>query len=253
MQDQLVALWQKMEPHLRVIVFVALLVLLGASFYLTSSETAPPPPDPGENARAWDTKAELSESYEAVKEANPATLVVSGPPAPTDSAGCSEEGCGDAAWLEALAAEGAFECADFVGARYTVGATDPSTSIGHPSGLEHHSFYFQPMIRRYYEAAGAETPLAFSQFGYLSPEGYGALPDAFWWAGGTSAAHQAGWTTEAVQMAAGSPMVGMVMIWHLDAADWGGDYDTVRGGYGLIRPDGNCLACEMLRQAYLEP
>jgi len=195
----------------------------------------------------------LCEAYDAIKEANPSTLVVSGPPAPTESAVCSEQGCGDAAWLEALAAEGAFECADFVGARYTTGASGPTTTIGHPSGLDHHSFYFRPMIRRYFAAAGAETPLAFSQFGYLSPEGYDTLPDAFWWAGGTSAAYQAGWTTEAVQLAAGTPMVGMVIIWHLDATDWGGDYQSVRGGYALIRPDGSCLACDMLSQAYREP
>ena len=195
----------------------------------------------------------LCEAHAAIKEANPATLVVSGPPAPSDSSdACSDAGCGDVQWLEALAADGAFECADFVGARYTTGATGPGTTVGHPSGLDHPSFYFLPVTSRYFEAAGGSTPLAFSQLGYLSGEGYAALPDAYWWAGGTTAAYQAGWIAEAVQIAAESPMVGMVMIWHLDATDWGGDYDSVRGGYALIRPDGSCLACELLGQAYHE-
>jgi hypothetical protein len=195
----------------------------------------------------------LCDAYTAIKEASPSTLVVSGPPAPTDSGGeCSAEACGDAEWLAALAEAGAFECADLVGVRYTAGATGPGTTIGHPSGLDHHSFYFRPIVRRYFEAAGGETPLAFSQFGYLCAEGYGALPEAFWWADGTTSAQQAAWIVEAVEIAASSPMVDMAMLWNLDATDWGGDYGSVRGGYALIRPDGTCPACEALRIAYLD-
>jgi hypothetical protein len=195
----------------------------------------------------------LCAAHTAIKEANPASLVVSGPPAPTDSGGeCSAELCGDAEWLEALAEEGAFACADMVGVRYTAGATDPSTTIGHPSGLDHHSFYFLPIVRRYWEAAGGETPLAFSQLGYLSAEGHGALPEAFWWADGTTAASQAAWTTAAVEMAALNPMVAMAMLWNLDATDWGGDYQSVRAGYALIRPDGTCPACAALRLSHIE-
>ena len=196
----------------------------------------------------------LCEAYAAIKEGNPGTLVISGAPAPTDSsADCTDERCGDVQWLEALFAAGAFECADMVGARYTSGATGPIATIGHPSGLDHQSFFFLTTVRRYHEASGGEKPLAFSQFGYLSPQGYGEPPRAFWWAADTSALDQAEWTAEAVQIASRGGIVGMLMIWNLDYTEWGGDFDSVQAGYALIRPDGSCPTCDSLAVALAQP
>jgi hypothetical protein len=200
--------------------------------------------DPAEYA------ALLCEAHAAIKEANPGTTVISGAPAATASVGdCTPERCGDVLWLEALLAEGAFECADMVGARYTSGATGPSATAGHPSGLEHPSFYFLPTLSRYAGASGGDRPLAFSQFGYLSPQGYGDPPSAFWWAVDTSALDQAEWTTEAVLMASGGGRVGMLIIWNLDYTDWGGDFDSVQAGYALIRHNGECPTCDALAVA----
>ncbi len=196
----------------------------------------------------------LCAAYEAIKVSNPDTVVISAAPAPSGSADeCTEEVCGDLHWLQALAEAGAFECADMVGVRYTTGATAPDTSVGHPSGLDHHSFYFLPTVRRYYGAAGGILPLAFTQFGYLSPEGYDDPPPAFWWATVTTAADQADWTARAVQLASASNRVGMVVIWNLDATDWGGKYGSVTAGYAIVRPDGTCPTCEALGEAFRQP
>ena len=196
----------------------------------------------------------LCAAYAGIKDANPDTLVISGAPSPTDSsADCTQDRCGDAQWLEALSGVGAFECADMVGVRYITGATKPTATMGHPSGLDHHSFYYLSIVSRYREAVGADMPLAFSQFGYLSPEGYGEPPPAFWWSAATSVTNQADWTAAAIDMASRGGTVRMLMIWNLDSAEWGGEYESVLGGYAIIRPEGDCPACTALSEAFAQP
>ena len=194
----------------------------------------------------------LCAAYTAIKETNPDTLVISGAPAPTGSfGGCTSKGCDDLPWIQGLAEAGAAECLDFVGAQYSAGATGPGESSGHPGAIsDHYSWYFWPMVEAYDEVFGSARPLAFTMFGYLSPEGYGELPEWFGWAADTTVADQAAWTAEAVHMSIESGKVGMIIIWNLDSTDWRGEYN-IQGGYALIRPDGTCPTCEALHELLL--
>jgi len=193
----------------------------------------------------------LCAAHIAIKEANPETLVISGAPAPAGFwEGCTPTGCDDLPWIQGLAEAGAAECFDFVGAHYIQGATSPSEESGHPMGVDHYTYYFWPMLERYDEAFGSVRPLAFTMFGYLSPDGYGEVPQWFTWAEDTTVAEQAEWTVEAVQMSIESGKVGMIIIWNLDSTGWGVGYNDVRAGWALIRQDGTCPTCEALRQLF---
>ena len=193
----------------------------------------------------------LCEAYKAVKAANPATLVISGAPAPADYyGGCTSEGCDDVPWLRALVEAGAAECIDFIGAHFNSGATRPSEDTGHPVSAGHHWWYFWPIVEAYYEALGGTRSLAFTALGYLSPEGYGDPPGPFAWAKDTTTSDQAAWTAEAVQMSFESDKVGMIIIWNLDETSWEGM--DVRAGYALIRQDGLCPSCEALQELLLQ-
>ena len=192
----------------------------------------------------------LCEAYTAIKNANPDTVVIGGAPAPTSFWGsCTTTGCDDLLWIQGLAEAGVADCLDYVGVHYIQGATAPSARDGNPmdNGTHPYFLYFWPMVERYDEAFQGLRPLAFTMFGYLSPEGCdGELPVPFAWAESTAIANQAAWITEGVQLSIESGKVGMMVIYNLDSTGWK-EYD-VSAGYALIRQDRSCPACGALQQ-----
>ncbi len=185
----------------------------------------------------------LAQSYNAIKSRNPGTMVISGAPAPTGffSGGCGGGGCDDAPYLRGMAAAGAASYADCIGIHYNEGIIPPSQTSGDPRGNGgHYTRYFWGMVNTYAASIGGR-PLCFTELGYLSPEGLGALPGGFAWAANVTVAQQAAWLDEAVSLAAGSGRVNMVIIWNVDYTGWGGS--DPQAGYAIMRPDGTCPAC----------
>ena len=88
--------------------------------------------------------------------------------------------------------------------------------------------------------ASFSKPLCFTEIGYVSPEGFPPLPGGFAWAGDTSVAEQAAWLGQAVDLAAGSGVVRLFIVWNVDFTQYNSD---PQGGYAIIRPDGSCPAC----------
>ncbi len=187
----------------------------------------------------------LAPAYNAIKSANPNVMVISGAPAPTGyfGGGCSANGCDDSAYLAGMAAAGAANYMDCMGAHFNAGATPPAQASGHPAGNNHYSWYFQPMLDLYYGSLG--KPVCFTELGYLSGQDFGGVPSRFSWAGGTTVAQHAQWLAEAVSLAANSGKARMAIIFNVDFTQWG---DDPQAGYAMIRPDGSCPACETLRQ-----
>lgn len=187
----------------------------------------------------------LRRAYNAIKAANPNTLVISGAPAPTGFfGGCSPAGCDDNAFVAGMAAAGAANYLDCVGIHYNEGILPPSARSGDPRGnSSHYSRYFGAMIDTYTRAFGSSRPLCFTELGYLSPEGYGPLPGAFGWAENVTAAQQAQWLDQAVTMAANSGRVRLLIVWNVDFTEYGAD---PMAGYAIIRPGGACYACDLL-------
>ncbi|MCK6578961.1 MAG: hypothetical protein L6Q98_12730 [Anaerolineae bacterium] len=187
----------------------------------------------------------LRRAYSAIKAANPATLVISGAPAPTGFfGGCGGAGCDDNLFVQRMAAAGAANYMDCVGIHYNEGIVPPNQTSGDPRGNSgHYSRYFWGMVNTYSDAVGGRRPLCFTELGFLSPEGYGALPGAFGWAENTSQAEQAQWVDQAVTLAARSGKVRLVIIWNVDFTEYGAD---PMAGYAIIRPGGGCPACDLL-------
>jgi hypothetical protein len=89
-------------------------------------------------------------------------------------------------------------------------------------------------------------PLCFTELGYLTGEGIGALPGGFSWAAGNTLANQAEWLASAVTSARSSGIVRLLIVWNVDFRTF--DTDP-QGGYSIVRPDGTCSACDTLRTA----
>jgi hypothetical protein len=191
----------------------------------------------------------LAKAYNAIKAANPGTMVVSAALAPTGwwgAAGCGPDGCNDDVFLQQMAAAGAANYMDCVGAHHNAGATSPTVSSGHPANSNHYSWYFAPTMNLYYGAFGGARKVCFTEFGYLSDEGYQPLESVapnFAWAKDVTVAQQAQWLAEAATLSINSGKVRLMIIWNVDFSNFGSD---PMAGYAIIRPGDSCPACDSL-------
>jgi hypothetical protein len=188
----------------------------------------------------------LCSAYSAIKNANAGTAVISAAPAPTGYfGGCSGNGCDDIPWLQGMVNAGAASCMDYIGAHHNAGATSPSASSGHPAdgGGGHHSWYFLPQTRLYYNVFGGSRKLFYTEMGYASQEGVPTFSEWFAWARGINNAQQAAWLAEAASLGSSTGMVRCIIVWNLDFGRYG---DDPQDGYAIIRPDGSCPACATL-------
>jgi LysM repeat protein len=188
----------------------------------------------------------LRRAYTAIKAANRNTLVISGAPAPTGAEGAFglDRVWNDDRYMRGLAAAGAANYMDCIGIHYNEGIVSPTQTSGDPRD-NFFTRYYQTMVSVYYNAFGGARKLCFTELGYLSPEGYGPLPPFFAWAGDTSVAEQAQWLGEAANLAKNSGLVRLMIVWNVDFRRYD---DDPMGGYAIVRPDGNCPACDRLRQ-----
>lgn len=189
--------------------------------------------------------AMLAPAYNAIKAANPNTIVISGAPAPTGfagDAGCIPQLCNDDVFMQQMAAAGASNYMDCVGLHYNEGIVSPGTFSGDPRG-EYPTYYFSSMLNRGYSLFGG-TKVCFTELGYLSAEGMGAaIPPAFAWAANTTLAQHATWVAEAAAASAQSGNVAIMIVWNVNFSRW--DSDPM-GGYAMLRPDGSCPSCQTL-------
>ncbi len=195
--------------------------------------------DPG-----WYTQM-LAAAYNAIKANNGSTIVISGAPSPTGAEGAFglSRVWNDDRYVRGMAAAGAASYMDCVGVHYNEGIVSPSQRSGDPRD-GYYTRYFWGMVDTYWNAFGGRRPLCFTEIGYLSPEGYGALPGGFAWAQNVTVAQQAQWLGEAARLARNSGKVSLFIVWNVDfTGRWG---DDPMGGYAIVRPGGDCPACRAL-------
>jgi hypothetical protein len=191
------------------------------------------------------TTSMLAPAYQAIKAANANVMVISGAPAPTGFyGGCSGAGCNDDQYVAGMAAAGAASYMDCIGIHYNEGIIPPSQTSGDPRS-EHYTRYFWGMVNAYYNAFGGSRKLCFTELGYLSGDGYPGIPAGFSWASGTSVAEHAAWLAEATSLAGNSGKVRMLIVFNVDFTYYDPNGDP-QAGYGMIRPDGSCPACDTL-------
>ena len=190
----------------------------------------------------------LAAAYNAIKAANPATLVISGAPSPTGffQTGCAAEGCNDDVFVRQMAAAGAANYLDCVGVHYNAGITPPNATSGAPVGSSGHYSWYLPSMMNVYRGAFPGKPLCFTELGYLTGEGIGQLPGGFSWASGNTLQNQIDWLAGAVHVTRGSGYVNMLIVWNVNFTAGGAD---PQAAYAIIRPGGGCPACGSLRAA----
>jgi hypothetical protein len=184
----------------------------------------------------------LAKSYNAIKRANPNTMVITGALAPTGAEGAfgTDRVWNDDRYYNGMAAAGAGRYADCIGVHYNEGIVGPNQTSGDPRG-GYPTRYFSTMLSRAMRPFRGKQA-CFTELGYLTPEGYGQLPGGFAWAQGTSVAQQAAWLAQAAVRASGSG-VRMMIIFNVDFTHFGED---PQAGYAIIRPGGACPACDAL-------
>lgn len=184
----------------------------------------------------------LSAAYPKIKAANANTLVISGAPAPTGSAGASGKSAdvwNDDVYYAGMAAAKAASHLDCIGVRYSEGALSPSQTKGDKRD-NFPTRYYSLMLNRAMKPFG-DKPACFTSLGYLSPDGFKEVWPGFEWAKKTTAAQQGQWIAEAVTLAQKSGNVRLMIINNLDYTT-----NDAGAGYALIRPDKTCPACDAL-------
>jgi uncharacterized protein YraI len=191
----------------------------------------------------------LREAYLAIKAANPDVLVISAAMAPTGYFGgnCTNAGCDDAPFLRRMAAAGAAQWMDCIGADHNGTMVGPDQTSGAPVGSsDHHQWYFWGTLNVTYDAFGGQRPVCWTELGYLTPEGIGPiLAPNFQWGANITLANQAQWLARAAQLSRDSGKVRMMIIWNMDRRQY--DAEDPQAGYSIFRPDGSCPACATLR------
>lgn len=185
----------------------------------------------------------LKPAYEAIKAANPNTLVISAAPAPTGAeASFPTMVKNDDNWLREVVAAGGLDYLDCVGVHYNEGVVAPDQLQGDPRDNTHRR-YLGSMVAAYREVTLEQKPLCFTEIGYLTPEELGELSMPFAWAQNTSLDEQATWLAQAIELTAQSGMVRLMIVWNVNFTNYGESPDA---GFAIIRPDGRCPACEKL-------
>ena len=186
----------------------------------------------------------LQAAFQAIRSANPNTLVISAAPAPTGAeAAFPGQVMNDDKWLREMVNAGGLNYLDCVGAHYNEGIVPPSQTSGDPRD-NYYTRYFYGMLNTYYSIT--QRPICFTELGYLTSEGFPALPPFFSWAQNVTLAQQAAWLAEAAALASQSGQVRLFIVWNIDFTFYGED---PQAGYAIVRPGGSCPACAALAGA----
>ena len=191
----------------------------------------------------------LREAYGAIRSVNRNTLVIGGAAAPTGYFGgnCTNVGCDDGPFLQRLANTGAAAWMDCMGAHHNGTMVGPDQTANAPVGTPWHpQWYFWGTLGTVYNAFRGKVPVCFTELGYVTGEGIGALPGGFSWGSSITLANQSQWLARAVQLSKTSGKVRLMIIWNIDFREWG---DDPQAGFSIIRPNGSCPACGAIKGA----
>lgn len=188
----------------------------------------------------------LRRGYQAIKRANPSTMVISGAPAPTGAeAAFPGQVVNDDRFLRQMMDAGAIQYMDCVGIHYNEGTVPPTVTSGDFRD-NYYTRYLPTLTNLYWNITGGQRPLCFTELGYLTSAGYGQLPAAFGWASGNTLEQQAAWLAQAAAWLSQTGRVRMMIVWNVDFTLYGSD---PQAGFAMVRPDGRCPACDALAGA----
>jgi hypothetical protein len=129
---------------------------------------------------------------------------------------------------------------------YNEGIVSAYATSGDPRD-NYYTRYLPSQLNYYWDLIGGARPICITELGYLTPEGYGSLPDFFSWAAGNTIAEHAAWLAEAAAFSSQSGKVRLMIVWNVDFENYTGT--DPMAGYAMIRADGSCPACGALAGA----
>jgi hypothetical protein len=187
----------------------------------------------------------LRQAYQSIKAVDPTIKVITGAPAPTGAEGAFglDKVWNDDRYYMGMANAGAAQYTDCLGIHYNEGIVPPSATSGDPRP-SYPTYYLPSMMQRAQTPFGPDQKLCFSELGYVSPDGYGgSLPPGFEWGNTNSAQEQAQWLAEAIQVAAQTGDVDLLIVFNVNLSQ---DTPDPQAQFAIIRPDGTCPACETI-------
>jgi len=208
--------------------------------------------------REWDTaegvKADryvemLRLTYQAIKSRDASIIVISGALSPTGVVATDAANperytvIEDFIYFQQMIDAGFLNYADCVGAHHNgynmppdvawdEGYDDPTAIFRGPFDSPHHSWSFKSTLFGYHDmivAAGRDTPLCVTEFGWATSEGFDGTPVGFEFADDNTLEEQAQWDVEAFQLMREWGFVKIAYLWNLDY--------SYKGGLGATDPN----------------
>jgi polysaccharide biosynthesis protein PslG len=213
--------------------------------------------------REWDTAGGvdperyvemLKLAYQAIKSRDPDIIVISGALSPTGGVQSDPNNPDRIIWmddfqyLERTIAAGLLDYCDCVGAHHNginmppnvawdEGYDDPDAQFRGPFDNPHHSWSFKSTLWGYHEriqAAGRDTPLCVTEFGWATAEGFDGYPPGFEFALDNTLQEQAEWDVEAFKLMREWGFVRLAFLWNLNYSQLGWGPEDPNAPYALL-------------------
>ncbi len=213
--------------------------------------------------REWDTAEGVNAaryvemlrlSYQAIKSRDPNIIVISGALSPVGGSATDPNNpnrviyMDDFVYFQQMIDAGFLGYTDCVGAHHNGinlppdvawddGYNNPDAVFRGPFDNPHHSWSFKSTLWGYHEmiqAAGYNTPLCVTEFGWASSEGMGGTPPGFEFADDNSVEDQALWNVQAFQLMRQWGFVRLAFLWNLDYSVRGGSPTDPNAPYGIV-------------------
>jgi len=212
--------------------------------------------------REWDTATGvdperyvemLRMSYQAIKSRDPNIIVISGALSPAAGPWTDPNNpnritvMDDFVYLDRMIAAGFLNYCDCVGAHHNginmppnvawdEGHNDPAAQFRGPFDNPHHSWSFKSTLWGYHErivAAGGDTPLCLTEFGWASAEGFDGHPPGFEFALDNTLQEQAEWNVQAFQLMRQWGFVRLAFLWNLNYSQLGWGPEDPNAPYAI--------------------
>lgn len=212
--------------------------------------------------REWDTAEGVNPeryvemlrlAYQTIKSRDPNIIVISGALSPAatwvDPNNPSRiTAMDDFEYMDRMIAAGLLDYCDCVGAHHNginmppnvawdEGYNDPTAQFRGPFDNPHHSWSFKSTLWGYHDrivAAGRNTPLCVTEFGWASAEGFDGYPTGFEFALDNTLQEQAEWDVQAFQLMREWGFVRLAFLWNLDYSQLGWGPKDPNAPYAII-------------------
>ncbi len=217
--------------------------------------------------REWDTAEGVKASayvemlrlaYQTIKARDPNIVVISGALSPTGSSATDPANpnrviyMDDFQYFQEMVNAGFLQHADCVGAHHNginmppnvawdEGYNDTTAQFRGPFDNPNHSWSFKSTLWGYHQmiqAAGQNTPLCITEFGWATSEGFDGYPAGFEFALDNTLAEQAEWDVQAFQLMREWGFVRLAFLWNLDYSYKGGNVTDPNAPYSLLDMQG---------------